>query len=166
MFKQILVAIDMSEMSEAVFKQALSLAKNEQTKLMLLHVLSAEEESSPLPIPSNLGDIYPAAGNDLTIETWRKQWEEFQHQGLEKLQLYAERASNIGVNVEYQQITGSPSRTICKVAKNFHADLIVIGHRGRSGLGEMVLGSVSNYVLHHASCSVLLVQISPECAMR
>ncbi|CCQ49032.1 hypothetical protein CWATWH8502_2292 [Crocosphaera watsonii WH 8502] len=37
-------------------------------------------------------------------------------------------------------------------------DVIVMGHRGISGLQEFFLGSVSNYVLHHAPCSVLIVQ--------
>ncbi|NEO65320.1 MAG: universal stress protein, partial [Moorea sp. SIO4G2] len=36
--------------------------------------------------------------------------------------------------------------------------LIVLGRRGLGGLKEMVLGSVSNYVVHHAPCSVLVVQ--------
>ncbi len=38
------------------------------------------------------------------------------------------------------------------------ADLIVVGRRGRSGLSELILGSASNYVLHHAPCSVLTLQ--------
>ncbi|MCZ8054719.1 MAG: universal stress protein, partial [Microcystis sp. LE19-12.2C] len=50
------------------------------------------------------------------------------------------------------------AKTICKVAREENIDLIVIGRRGRSGLGELFLGSVSNYVLHHAPCSVLIVQ--------
>ena len=39
----------------------------------------------------------------------------------------------------------------------YGADLIAIGSHGRRGLNELVLGSVSNYVLHHVSCSVLLI---------
>jgi nucleotide-binding universal stress UspA family protein len=102
--------------------------------------------------------MYPAVGNDLTLETWRQQWQEFERQGLEVLQSYAQAATKAGVSVQFQQITGSPARTICKVAREWQADLIVIGHRGRSGLSEMLLGSVSNYVVHHARCSVLLVR--------
>jgi nucleotide-binding universal stress UspA family protein len=111
-----------------------------------------------LPIPPNLRELYPAVGNDLTLETWRQQWEEFQQQGLEKLQFFAEQATEAGVKVELQQIPGSPARLICKTALSWQANLIAIGHRGRSGLSEMILGSVSNYVLHHASCSVLMVR--------
>jgi nucleotide-binding universal stress UspA family protein len=67
-------------------------------------------------------------------------------------------AASMGISVEFQQISGSPSRVICQVAREWQANLIVIGHRGRSGLSEMLLGSVSNYVMHHAPCSVLMVQ--------
>lgn len=161
MYHKILVAIDMSEMGQEVFKNALSLAvpnKHNNVKLMLLHVLSGEEENSPLPIPVDLKQIYPAAGNDLTLETWREEWEEFKQTGLNMLGSHSEEATQLGVQTDYQQIPGTPGKMICQVASEWKADLIVIGHRGLSGLKELVLGSVSNYVLHHAPCSVLIVQ--------
>jgi nucleotide-binding universal stress UspA family protein len=159
MFNKFLVAMDMSEMAEVVYSTALSLAIKHHASLILLHVLSSEEDYSPLPIPPNLIDLYPVTGNDLTLETWRKQWEEFEHEGLAMLKKRAVEASKAGISVEYQQIYGSSARTICKVAKEAEIDLIIIGRRGRSGLSELLLGSVSNYVLHHAPCSVLTVQL-------
>jgi nucleotide-binding universal stress UspA family protein len=63
----------------------------------------------------------------------------------------------LGIKADSQQILGSPGKTICKVAKETEADLIVVGHRGRWGLTEILLGSVSNYVFHHANCCVLVV---------
>ena len=158
MFKKILTAIDLSEMGGDIFACALSLALQNQANLLLLHALSPEEENSPLPIPPDLTTIYPAAGNDLTLESWREQWEEFEGEGREKLRSLTQEATEAGVKAEFKQILGSPGRTICKLARDWEADLIVIGHRGRTGLREMFLGSVSNYVLHHASCSVLMVQ--------
>ena len=62
------------------------------------------------------------------------------------------------MSADYEQIYGNPAKTICRVAKNNDIDLIVIGRRGRSGISELMMGSVSNYVLHHAPCSVLIVQ--------
>jgi glycosyltransferase involved in cell wall biosynthesis len=41
---------------------------------------------------------------------------------------------------------------------NWDADLVVMGRRGLSGIKEMFLGSVSNYIIHHVPCSVLIVQ--------
>jgi nucleotide-binding universal stress UspA family protein len=157
-FEKILVAIDLSDMGRKVFARALSLAQGRDSSLLLLHVLSAEEEGSPFPIPPDLSDLYPATGNDLTLEVWRQQWQDFEQQGFDALRSLSSQATNTGVLNEFQQISGSPGRLICQVASNTNTNLIVIGHRGRSGLSEMLLGSVSNYVLHYAPCSVLIVQ--------
>ncbi|HAC64710.1 MAG TPA: universal stress protein, partial [Cyanothece sp. UBA12306] len=67
MSDKIVVAMDMSEMGQEVFRNALSLSLNNNSQLMLLHVLSGEEENSPLPIPPDLKQLYPAQGNDLTL---------------------------------------------------------------------------------------------------
>jgi nucleotide-binding universal stress UspA family protein len=158
MYQKILVAVDMSPLNVKIFNAGLSLAKACQAQMYLLHVLSMEEESTPLPIPPNLIDIYPTVGNDLTIETWRQQWEEFEQEGKESLQSFVNQASEIGITVESQQVLGSPGKTICEIAQQWQADLIVIGRRGRSGISEILLGSVSNYVMHHAHCCLLIVQ--------
>jgi nucleotide-binding universal stress UspA family protein len=160
MYQKILVAMDMSEMAQEIFACALSLAQQQtQTQLLLLHVLSAQEDNSPLPIPPDLTEVYPAAGNDLTLESWRLEWEKFEQAGLAMVQYYWQRAIEGGIQTEYQQIPGTAGRSICQVAKQWQADLILVGHRGRSGFQEFFLGSVSNYVLHHAPCSVLMVQL-------
>ena len=69
-----------------------------------------------------------------------------------------QQATQLGVKAEFSQNIGEPSRIICDIAQNWEADVIVIGRRGRRGLSELLMGSVSNYVLHHASCSVFTVQ--------
>jgi nucleotide-binding universal stress UspA family protein len=66
-------------------------------------------------------------------------------------------AQAAGVAVEFSQNVGDPAITICAVAKSWEADLILVGSRGRRGLSELVLGSVSNHIMHHAPCSVLVV---------
>ncbi len=50
-----------------------------------------------------------------------------------------------------------PERFIVEEAKNWQADLIVVGSHGRGFWGRLTLGSVSNSVIHHAHCSVLVV---------
>ncbi|MEY3330640.1 MAG: hypothetical protein RLZZ115_3525 [Cyanobacteriota bacterium] len=47
------------------------------------------------------------------------------------------------------------------MTKKWGADLVIVGRRNRSELAELFLGSVSNYVVHHVKCSVLVVQ-QPE----
>lgn len=159
MFRKILVAIDRSAIAQQVFDEALSLAKATGASILLLHVLSAEEEGSPdtaMPSPSLISysqDLY----NELTA-IYQNQWKTYEEQGLELLRSHALKATTAGVNVDFIQLRGSPSREICNLADTWQADLIVMGRRGRSGLSELFLGSVSNYVFHHAPCSVLTVQ--------
>jgi nucleotide-binding universal stress UspA family protein len=156
MFHKILVAIDSSKNNHQVFDQALALAKATGSNLMLLHVLSSEEEGSPNVSMVGL-EYYPTIAGEVA-EMYQKQWADYENRGLEMLQFYAERAAAAGVSAESTQNFGSPGRIICELARTWEADLIVMGRRGHSGLNELILGSVSNYVLHHASCSVFTIQ--------
>jgi nucleotide-binding universal stress UspA family protein len=157
MLKKILVALDRSEMGQQVFEQALALAKATQASLLLLHVLSPEEEGSPnIPTISNF-DYYPGLSGQ-SFELYQKQWDNFKNEGVQMLQSLSAQANISGVSTEFTQTLGNPCKSICKLAINWGADLIIMGHRGRSGLTELFLGSVSNYVLHHAPCSVHIVR--------
>lgn len=57
-----------------------------------------------------------------------------------------------------QVVMGSPNRVIVDSAAEFGTDLIVVGSHGRGFWGRVMLGSVSDAVLHHAPCSVLVVR--------
>ncbi len=163
MFNKILVAIDRSSVSKQVFDQALSLAKVTQVNLIILHVLSVEESGSPIMSPYFLQHRNRCLHVDPQImrranEVYEQEWELFKQEGLKLLRFYAKKAIAAGVQTEFSQITGHPSSTICEFAQSCLADIVVIGRRGHSGLKEVFLGSVSNYVVHHAPCSVFLVQ--------
>lgn len=163
MFNKILVALDRSAASQQVFEQGLTLAKAASAKLILLHVLSVEESGSPMMSPyfvrhrNRVVHLNPQVMQQAT-EIYEQEWEQFKQKGLELLRSYSKKALAAGVQTELSQITGHPSSTICEFSHSCHADVIVIGRRGHSGLRELFLGSVSNYVVHHAPCSVLLVQ--------
>ncbi len=159
MFKKILVALDRSEVGQQVFDEALGLAKLTQASLMLLHVLSPEEEGSPyVPMLSNM-DYYPGLSSQ-SFELYQKQWDTFKNLGIQMLQSFSAQANTAGVTTEFTQNVGNPGRIVCDLAHSYGADLIVMGRRGRSGLMELFLGSVSNYVLHHTPCSVHIVHLS------
>jgi nucleotide-binding universal stress UspA family protein len=161
MFKKILVALDQSSIAHQVFAEAIAIAQAHQSTLMLLHVLSAEEDGSPqMLIGPDIG-YYPAL-NDTNLMLYREQWDQYEKEGLERLKRWAEQAEAAGVAAEYTQNVGQAGTTICRLAKNWEADLIVMGRRGRSGLTALLLGSVSNYVLHHAPCSTLIVHTPLE----
>ncbi|WP_421659020.1 universal stress protein [Leptothermofonsia sp. ETS-13] len=156
MFQKILVALDRSPLSEHVFEEALSLAKTNDAALMLLHVLSPMEEGYPMPVYPGPDSVYP--GNDEAIRLYVQLWQDFEQKGIEMLRKFNGKALAAGVMTEFSQNVGEPGRVICQLAQSWDADLIVLGRRGHSGLSELILGSVSNYVLHHAPCSVLALQ--------
>lgn len=63
---------------------------------------------------------------------------------------------NMRITGEIRQ--GSPQQVIVEEAENWGADLIVVGSRGLSAWNRLLLGSVSNAVVHHAKCSVEIVR--------
>ena len=140
MFNKILVAIDFSTASSDVFETAVSLAKTTGASLMLLHIL---------PIEDLMGEAIR--------KVYEKEWQRFLQQRLEFLRSLVREATTAGVDADFTIFWGSPERDICDVAQTWSADLILVGSRGRTGIKEMLLGSVSNYVTHHAPCSVLIV---------
>ena len=155
MFHKILVAIDGSETSHDVFKTALDIAKADNASLSLLHIVSFEEQNNlPIPMPTGL-EYFQAADSDL-LKIYREQWQNYKTKSLDLLKSLADRSANAGVITEFHQVAGGPGRKICEFAQSSNVDLIVMGHRGISGLNELLVGSVSNYVLHHAPCSVLM----------
>lgn len=156
MFAKILVAIDSSPNGKTVFDKALDLAKATGASMMLLHVLSYEEGIPNLP--TSFGREYYTGLNSKALEIYQQQYKEAENRGLKLLQNFAAQAIAAGIITEFSQNHGSPGQTICDLAINWQAELIVMGRRGRSGINELILGSASNYVLHHASCSVLVVQ--------
>lgn len=159
MFQRILAAVDGTDLGEQVFKEALSLAKANQSTLMLIHVLSPMNESYPDPIftsPVATG-VYMGLHEEV-MKVYTEQWESFEQRGLDMLRNLTQLSMDQGVATEFTQALGDPGRAICNLAKDWPSDLIVIGRRGLKGLSELFLGSVSNYVLHHAHCSVLTIQ--------
>lgn len=158
MVHKILAAIDRSPTGEAVFDAALGLTKISGASLMLLHVLSNQEKDSPQMPTLTTRESYPMGGE--LLEVYQKQWQTYEEQGLKLLRSYTDIAAKAGVSNEFTQNAGNPSREICAVARTWDADLIVIGRRSHSGLSEMVMGSVSNYVFHHTPCSIYVVHAS------
>jgi nucleotide-binding universal stress UspA family protein len=63
-----------------------------------------------------------------------------------------------GVEAEAVQTAGNPAAEIISAAEERDADLIVLGHRGRSAISRFIEGSVSDRVVRHATCDVLVVR--------
>lgn len=65
-------------------------------------------------------------------------------------------------SVDAEAYSGSPAREILRKASEWEADLIAVGSHGRSALGRLILGSVSQRVVTDASCSVRVARHQPK----
>jgi len=154
MINKILVAVDRSQNNKLVFDTAVSLAQTTGADLMLLHILSEKELDHPIaPTYTH----FPVV-DEMRYETYQSEYADYEQDGLKFLKNLTEEAISAGVDSEYTQLAGNPGRMICELANNWSADLAVVGSRGLKGMKEMFIGSVSNYVTHHAPCSVLIVR--------
>jgi nucleotide-binding universal stress UspA family protein len=124
---------------------------------MLVHCISNEIIAQPsLPISPEIG-VYPEMIN--TAYENQQSGIEYQLQEAESmLERYAKLARSQNITAEFDCKLGDPGECTCKIAEQWGANLIVMGRRGRKGLAEALLGSVSNHVLHNAPCSVLVIQ--------
>ena len=155
MFSKILAPIQDTVSDQIVFDKALALAQQSQGGLMLLHVISDDVRSTPM-LPNPTLYRYPVITDEL-MQDYRQRWEDIENQGLDMLKTLAQQAETAGVRAEFTQNVGSTGHVICHMADNWGADLVVIRQPDRSKLDEFFLGSISNYVVHHAPCPVLAI---------
>lgn len=78
----------------------------------------------------------------------------------EKLKTLVPEGADVGISTEI--LFGSPDSRIVETAEEIGADLIVIGSHGYNAWERLLLGSVSNSVVHHAPCSVLIVRSAKD----
>jgi nucleotide-binding universal stress UspA family protein len=162
MLQKILVAIGDLPDSEQIFTAGLTLAQKLDAEILILHVLDPLVPHGLSVVPSPLvGGILPMI-NDVEIDRYLVAWKEYERKGIERLQTYADRAKEQHIKAEMLQNYGDSGPLICEAAKNWSADTILMGRNQKSMLSEAFLGSTSNYVLHHAACSVMVIQLPRE----
>lgn len=133
----ILVPTDFSDTAEQALQIALSLGRDHHAKILLV-------AAPPPPPPAS--EIYVPL-------------QDFEDQTVAIKRQLTERANSITeLPVETQLVVGAPGAAIVAVAEERHADLIVMGTHGRSGLSRLLMGSVAEYVLRHTPCPVLTIK--------
>jgi nucleotide-binding universal stress UspA family protein len=156
-FSKILVAIDDSEAATRVFDRALDLAEQNNASLVIFHGMNIQSITEAMPLMGT-GIGIDLASSKAIFEFQQKQFQEHTHQLKASLAKLAERAAERHIPAETVYRIGDPGTWICELARSTASDLIVMGRRGFGGLKEVLLGSVSNYVMHQAHCSVMVVQ--------
>lgn len=137
--QNILVPTDFSDHSESAFHLACALARDYGGRLVVLHVMPAVA-------------VAPAASVELlslSVGEIRQATER---------QLHEIRPSDPATPVEHRLEEGDPATAILKVAQEMHADLIVLGTHGRTGLTRLLMGSIAEHVIRNAGCPVLTVK--------
>lgn len=137
-YKHILIATDFHDHGLQVIDQAISLQKENKSKLSIVNVLPK--------IPYYMSSGVPSISN---LEN------QIEENNLIKLKALE---SKIHCKANYHLLHGSPKREIVKIAQKIDADLIVIGSHGRHGV-ERFIGSTANGVIQRAHCDVLIVRM-------
>lgn len=164
MFTKILVALDIKEDYTHVFNQALDLAVATRADIHLLSVLT-ESYDYLVPTryyPGSMG--YVTSMDDTFWSNSQTELKEIKERGIRTLTRLCSQANDKGVQAGFSQVDGEPGKVICEHAKSQAADLVIVGSHGRRGLNELLVGSVSSYVMHRAPCSVMIVhtEVSTE----
>jgi nucleotide-binding universal stress UspA family protein len=155
LFKKILVPLDGSEHSQRALKTATQIAKKFKARMTLIHVYSVTVPPVIMPEPTTLT---PSGVPVVTPAELSKMVEAAQEVGERILAEAEERLKSEGVKVDTSLSEGNTVQEITRVAEEGDFDLIVMGVRGIGRLRELLVGSVSEGVIKHASCPVLVVK--------
>lgn len=152
---KILLAVDGSASSDEAITEIVSRPWPERTEIK---VITAFE------IPVMIG-VEPWAAGPMYYDDLQKAASSAANGVLEDALTKLKAAPDRRLKITGEVIQGSPKQVIVEEAERWGADLIVMGSRGLGAWNRLLLGSVSNAVLHHAKCSVETVR-RPETHMR
>jgi nucleotide-binding universal stress UspA family protein len=138
---KILTGIDDSKASGDVLKAIIAQFRTENTEVRVLHVLQPSAPTPPQMAP----------GYAPELEDQKKP----AHELVERI---AKELQSAGFKVHTAVEIGDIRETIIDDAAEWHADVIVVGSHGRSGVQRFLLGSVAEFVARHAKCSVEIVR--------
>ncbi len=145
MFQHILLAVDGSEHGMLAAKAAGEIAKKFDSKLTFLTVFDPPQ-------------VYPVTPLDTMLDFPEKLitiGEEAQEAVERNTGKVLEES---GIPYNSLRAIGHPADQIIQTAKQENVDLIVMGSRGLGGWQSLFLGSISDSVLHHAHCPVLIIR--------
>jgi nucleotide-binding universal stress UspA family protein len=142
----ILLATDGSPASESASDEAIDLAVQVEARLLVVSVLGTSSRPS-----ASTDAVSPADSRDSLTA---------------KAQAIVQRAKASGADATFLVWEGEAGEAIVAAADSENADLIVVGSHGRSGVSRFLIGSVSDYVVRHAHCPVMVVRGRLEAGRR
>jgi len=143
-FEKILTAIDFSESSDFAFEYALTLARQFQAELTVMHVINEPVDLRGFYVPH------------ISFEQLEKEIEEGAEKMMEKF-----CQTKMGDFTRYTTavVAGIPYEEILRKAAETGASLIVLGTHGRTGIDHLIFGSTAERVVRSATCPVLTIRL-------
>jgi nucleotide-binding universal stress UspA family protein len=143
-FEKILTAIDFSESSDFAFEYALTLARQFQAELTVMHVINEPVDLRGFYVPH------------ISFEQLEKEIEEGAEKMMEKF-----CQTKMGDFTRYTTavVAGIPYEEILRKAEETGASLIVLGTHGRTGIDHLIFGSTAERVVRSAACPVLTIRL-------
>ncbi|GAM11689.1 universal stress protein [Geobacter sp. OR-1] len=144
-FDKILLAVDFSDSSMNACEYALALATKFGSKLIIVHVINEPVDLRGFYVPH------------ISFDRLEQEIEEGARKMMDKFV-----ANSLGgfANFETLILSGIPYEEILKKSEEEHADLIVLGTHGRTGIDHLLFGSTAERVVRTAKCPVLTVRMS------
>jgi len=144
--RNLLVSVDLSEMSGAVVERAACIAQSFASKLWLMHVAPSSKSSAPFNLDRDI--LRAQVANQLRLQ---------RHQ----LQNLADQLRRDRIHVVTRFVSGTVSTTILAEAERIRAELIILGSHGHGNVYHALFGGVGQKVMRKATCPVMLVRPQP-----
>jgi nucleotide-binding universal stress UspA family protein len=149
---RIVVGVDGSQHSEAAIRWAVRMARGMGSEVVAVFAIAP-------PVYFDGGFLAPVVPPQFD-EEWRAG---MKHQFEEA---WCKSLRDAGVRYRAIMEDGRPASVIAQVAESVNADVIVIGRRGRGGVAELVLGSVSHELVLHSKRPILVISTDPPIRAR
>ena len=143
-FEKILTAIDFSESSDFAFDYALTLARQFQAELTVMHVINEPVDLRGFYVPH------------ISFEQLEKEIEEGAEKMMEK---FCQTKMEDFTRYTTAVVAGIPYEEVLRKAEETGASLIVLGTHGRTGIDHLIFGSTAERVVRSATCPVLTIRM-------
>lgn len=154
---RVLLAVDGSRYSDSAVQRVIDQFRWCDTEIKVLHAVEWMRE---MPLFSQYAHG-PTAGDDVVY--WRNKSFERARQMVNRV---AAQLHSYGFVASVSTPDADPRHAIVDAAREWPADLIVMGSNGRTGVDRVLLGSVAQSVVRHAPCSVDIVRLRASGAQR
>lgn len=153
MFSHILCPTDLKERALVALQKAVQIAHQFGSRITLLTVHDEflnKEEREMLRV---------------SFEKIKESYKQVALESREQMRAAIKRLHAEDIQVSYKLREGSPRKKIVKTAEKLGVDLIVMATDGRDSLKDYVTGTVTEYVINHAPCPVLVVPCHSGCEL-